>query len=77
MRYAGANRLKVEIDYRPERGRVGARIVEPYSLRRTRDGHIVLFVVNDRGLLRTYRVDRIAGVRATAQTFTPRYRVEF
>ena len=52
-------------------------IVEPYSLRRTRDGHIVLFVVNDRGLLRTYRVDRITGVRATTQTFTPRYRVEF
>jgi aromatic ring-cleaving dioxygenase len=77
VRYAGANRLKVEIDYRPERGRVGPRVVEPYSLRRTRDGHIVLFVVNDRGLLRTYRVDRIAGVRATRQTFTPRYRVEF
>jgi predicted DNA-binding transcriptional regulator YafY len=77
VRYAGANRLKVEIDYRPEQGRVGPRLVEPYSLRRTRDGNIVLFVVNDRGLLRTYRVDRIAAVRPTTQTFTPRYRVEF
>ncbi len=77
MRYCGANRLKVEIDYRPEQGRHGPRIVEPYSLRRTRDGNIVLFVVNDRGLLRTYRLDRIAGVRPTSQPFTPRYRVEF
>jgi len=76
-RYAGANRLKIEIDYRPERGRTGARIVEPYSLRRTRDGSIVLFVVNDRGQLRSYRIDRIAAVRPTTQTFTPRYRVEF
>ena len=77
VRYCGANRLKVEIDYRPEQGRHGPRIVEPYSLRRTRDGNIVLFVVNDRGLLRTYRLDRIAGVRPTSQPFTPRYRVEF
>ena len=77
LRYAGANRLKVEVDYRPEKGRSGPRVVEPYSLRRTRDGNVVLFVINDRGLLRTYRIDRIAGIRPTAQTFTPRYRVEF
>jgi predicted nucleotidyltransferase component of viral defense system len=77
IRYAGANRMKVEVDYRPERGRIGPRVVEPYSLRRTREGNIVLFVVNDRGLLRTYRVDRIAGARPTTETFTPRYQVEF
>lgn len=77
LRYAGANRLRVEIDYRAEQGRHGPRIVEPYSLRRTLDGHLLLFVVNDRGLLRGYRVDRIAGIRPTTQSFTPRYRVEF
>ena len=77
MRYAGANPLKIEIDYRPERGRVGARIVEPYSLRRTLEGDIVLFVVNDRGQLRSYRVDHIAAVRPTIETFIPQYRVEF
>jgi hypothetical protein len=77
IRYAGANRLKVEIDYRAEQGRSGPRIVEPYSLRRTRDGNLVLFVVNDRGQLRSYRVDRIAGVRPTTTSFTPRYAVEF
>ena len=77
LRYAGANRLKVDIDYRAEQGRQGPRRVEPYSLRRTQDGHLVLFVVNDRGLLRSYRVDRIAGIRPTSLSFTPRYRVEF
>jgi predicted nucleotidyltransferase component of viral defense system len=77
IRYAGANRLKVEIDYRAEQGRSGSRIVEPYSLRRTQDGNLVLFVVNDHGQLRSYRVDRIAGVRPTATPFTPKFAVEF
>ena len=77
LRYAGANRLKVEIDYRAAQGRQGPRVVEPYSLRRTADGLLVLFVVNDHGQLRSYRVDHIAGIRPTASTFTPRFRVEF
>jgi predicted nucleotidyltransferase component of viral defense system len=77
LRYAGVNRLKVEIDYRAEDGRWGSRQVEPYSLRRTRDGNLLLFVVNDSGQLRSYRVDRIAGIRPTTATFTPKYRVEF
>lgn len=77
LRYAGANRLKVDLDYRAERGRQGPRRVEPYSLRRSRDGNLLLFVVNDNGELRSYRVDHIAGIRPTAITFTPRFRVEF
>ncbi|MGZ4561734.1 MAG: nucleotidyl transferase AbiEii/AbiGii toxin family protein [Frankiaceae bacterium] len=77
IRYAGANRLKVDIDYRAESGRRASRRVEPYSLRRTVDGNLLLFVVNDRGQLRGYRVDRIAGARPTEETFRPRFLVEF
>ena len=77
IRFAGANRLKVVIDYRAEQGRWGPRVVEPYSLRRTLDGNLVLFVVNDRGYLRSYRVDRIAGVSVTRESFVPRFFVEF
>ncbi len=77
IRYAGVNRLKVDIDYRAADGRWGSRRVEPYSLRRTKDDNLLLFVVNDRGQLRAYRVDRIAGVRPTDETFRPRYLVEF
>ena len=76
VRFAGADRLKVDIDYRPETGRHGPRIVEPYALRRTKDGHVVLFVVNDRGLLRSYRTDRIAGVSVTRELLDPKYRIE-
>ncbi len=77
LRYAGANRLKVDIDYRAENGRQGPRRVEPYSLRRTKDRNLVLFVVNDRRQLRSYRIDRIAGIKPTTESFTPTYQVEF
>jgi hypothetical protein len=58
--------LVQEIDYRAAEVRSGPQVVEPCSLRRTQNGNLVLFVVNDRGQLRSYRVDRIAGVRPTA-----------
>jgi predicted nucleotidyltransferase component of viral defense system len=77
LRYAGANRLKVEVDYRAENGRSGPRVVEPYSLRRTRDGNLLLFVVNDRDQLRGYRADRVAGIRPTTEPFVPSFLVEF
>jgi predicted nucleotidyltransferase component of viral defense system len=77
LRYAGVNRLMVDVDYVAEQGRRGPRRVEPYSLRHTQDGNLVLFVVNDNGQLRSYRVDRIAAVRPTTVQFTPKFRVEF
>jgi len=77
IRYAGANRLKIEVDYRAETGRQGPRIVEPYALRRSKDRNLLLFVVNDRGQQRSYRVDRIARVRATDMPFRPKFVVEF
>jgi predicted DNA-binding transcriptional regulator YafY len=77
IRFAGANRLKILLDYRAESGRRGPRVVEPYSLRRTNDGHLLLYVVNDHGQPRSYRVDRIVSAVATGETFTPRYLVEF
>jgi predicted nucleotidyltransferase component of viral defense system len=77
VRFAGANRLKVEVDYRAKNGRSGPRIVEPYSLRRAKNGALLLYVINDRGALRSYDVARIAGARVTNDSFVPRYYVEF
>lgn len=77
IRFAGANRLKVVIDYRAERGRWGPRVVEPYAFRRSRNGALLLFVLNDHGLVRSYRVDRIAGVSIEPEAFEPRFSVEF
>ena len=77
IRYAGSNRLRVDINYQAEEGRWGWRRIEPYAFRRTLDGNIILFLVNDRDQLRSYRTDRIAGVRVTDESFTPKYAVEF
>ena len=77
IRFAGANRLRVTVDYAAKEGRRGSRTVEPYSLRRSWGGDLLLFVLNDRRQLRAYRVDRILGVRIESETFDPRYRVEF
>jgi predicted nucleotidyltransferase component of viral defense system len=72
IRFAAANRLCVDLDYQGS-----TRRIEPYSLRRTQDGNVVLHAWNiDRNEHRSYRVDRIQGARTTGQTFTPRYAIE-
>jgi predicted nucleotidyltransferase component of viral defense system len=77
IRFAASNRLCVELDYIDEQMRRGVRTIEPYSLRRTQAGEIVLHAVRaDNQQHRSYRVDRIRGARTTQRTFTPRYAVE-
>jgi predicted nucleotidyltransferase component of viral defense system len=77
IRFAASNRLCVELDYIDEQGRRGVRTIEPYSLRRTQAGDIVLHAVRaDNQQHRSYRIDRIRGARTTQRTFTPRYAVE-
>ena len=77
IRFAGANHLKVVIDYRAEQGRRGPRVVEPYAFRRSRAGNLLLVIRNDRGLVRNYSVKNIMGVSIEPETFEPRFRVEF
>ena len=78
VRFAGANYLCVEIDYRKESGEIVHRTVEPYSLRKTLDGHIILHTFDrDRREHWSFRVDRLLGVTVTSIPFSPRYRVEF
>ncbi len=72
IRFAASNRLCVELDYQGSN-----RCIEPYSLRRTRYGNIILHAHNiDKNEHCSYRVDRIRGARVTGQTFTPRFEVE-
>jgi len=72
IRFAAANRLCVALNYQGS-----SRLIEPYSLRRTRDGNIVLHAFNaDKGEHRSYRADRIEGASVTDRTFVPRYEVE-
>ena len=72
IRFAASNRLCVELDYQSS-----TRMIEPYSLRRSRAGHIILHAHNvDKNEHRSYRVDRIQEVRVTDRTFIPRFEIE-
>jgi len=71
IRFAGSNRLLVDLGYG---GRT--RLIEPYSLRRTRAGDVVLYAVKQAdGEVRSYRVDRIESATVTRQPFEPRFDV--
>ena len=72
IRFAAANRLCVDLEYGET-----VRRIEPYSLRRTRDGNIVLHATRaSDGEHRSYRIDRMQGARTTGQSFVPRFAVE-
>ena len=72
VRFAAANHLCVDLEYQGS-----VRRIEPYSLRRTQEGNIVLHAIRaGSGEHRSYRVDRIDGAQVTAEGFVPRYAVE-
>lgn len=72
IRFAASNRLCVDLAYQSS-----TRRIEPYSLRRTKDGNIILHAHNlDKGEHRSYRVDRIENAQVTNQTFVPRFEIE-
>jgi predicted nucleotidyltransferase component of viral defense system len=72
IRFAAANRLCVDLAYQGTR-----RLIEPYSLRRTSEGNLLLYAVRLKtGEDRAYRVDRIQGAAVSKEPFTPRYLVE-
>jgi hypothetical protein len=72
IRYAAANHICVDLVYGSE-----TRRIEPYSLRRTRDGNVILHAIKaSTGEHRSYRVDRMQSASATSQGFVPRYAVE-
>ncbi len=72
IRFAAANHLCVNLGYQGT-----SRIVEPYSLRRTKDGHLILYAVkHGTAETRSYRVDGIEHAEAISVPFVPRYIVE-
>lgn len=77
VRFAAANRLLIEIDYRDKQGNRSTRAIEAYSLRRSQAGEVLLMAVRaDNGQPRSYLVNSILGVRPTQTPFSPRYPIE-
>ena len=77
IRFAAANRLCVQLDYTKESGQRTTPTIEPYSVRRSSAGDLLLLGVKaDTGESRSYRLDRIRSATVTRQAFRPRYAVE-
>ncbi len=77
IRFAAANRLCVNLKYMDVNENTKRPIIEPYSLRHTRDGNLLLYAVkHGTREERSYRVDRIQGAEVTKIPFIPRYAVE-
>ena len=73
IRFAGANRLCVDLGYHGS-----IRRIEPYSLRVSRAGNLLLYALRADGSgMRSYSVGEIQSVKVTNQPFTPKFRVEF
>jgi WYL domain len=72
IRFAGANHLLVELAYQGT-----TRLIEPYALRRSQAGNLLIYAIKTSTReVRSYRVDRIEGVRVTSTSFIPQYALE-
>lgn len=72
IRFAAANHLCVHLGYHGTK-----RIIEPYSLRSTKDGNLILHAIRvDNREHRAYRVDEMQSAEVTQRVFTPIYAVE-
>lgn len=72
IRFAAANHLCVNLTYKGSK-----RLIEPYSLRRTKDGNILLHAVkHNTGEPRSYRLDQIEGALVSDVSFVPKYAIE-
>ena len=72
IRFAASNRLCVDLRYQGS-----AQRIEPYSLRQTIEGNIILHAHNRyKDDPRSYRVDRIEGAHVTGETFDSRFAIE-
>jgi hypothetical protein len=73
VRFAATNHLCVELFYNGD-----WRRIEPYSLRRSSAGRLLLHAErSDGGGHRTYGIDKVEGLRVTTVPFRPRYPIEF
>jgi len=72
IRFAAVNRLCVDLKYGGSH-----RLIEAYSLRRTKQGALLLYAVKHRtGEVRSYRLDRIQGASVSSTPFKPRFTIE-
>lgn len=73
VRFAATNHLLVKLTYKGSQ-----RLIEPYSLRRTRSNRLMLHAERSDGSgHRSYGVDEIQALEVTTTPFRPRFPIEF
>ena len=77
IRFAAANHLCVELEYRKGNGEQNTYLIEPYSLNETSAGNLLLHALKHQTHeMRAFRTDRMISARATDISFRPSYRVD-
>lgn len=77
IRFAAANHLCVELEYRKENGQQNSYLIEPYSLNETSAGNLLLHALKHQTHeIRAFRTDRMISARTTDISFTPSYRID-
>lgn len=79
IRFAAINHLCVELEYMKQGIEFKKYLIEPYSLRRTMDGNVILKALkrNSSQPDGTFRIDWIRKIKVSEVPFIPKYRVEF
>lgn len=77
IRFAAANRLRIDLQYRDLQGALTTRTIEPYSFRRSAAGDVRLMATQEvDGAPRSFLIDRILDVSVTQRIYVPRYPIE-
>lgn len=78
IRFAGANQLCIEVDYRKQGSYLNHYILEPYSLRRTMEDDLIMHAIKtETQEHRVFRIDWMQGIKVSIKPFRPKYRIEF
>ncbi|OGC25614.1 hypothetical protein A2291_04280 [candidate division WOR-1 bacterium RIFOXYB2_FULL_42_35] len=78
IRFAAINHLFVEMKYRKQGAQLKNYLVQPYSLRQSREGNIILYAIKENEYQsKAFRLDWVEGVNITAKPFKPAHLIEF
>ncbi|MFQ5834598.1 MAG: WYL domain-containing protein [bacterium] len=78
IRFAATNHLCVELEYRKQGYDINHYLIEPYSLRRTKENNLIIRAIKvETEEPRTFRVDWIQSIKVTPKPFKPKYQIEF
>ncbi len=78
IRFSGLNRLLINIIYKKADGTEQSYLIEPYSLRKTTEGNLLLYAcISGSDKIQTFQIEKILKIEPTPQSFKPKWIIEF